>query len=214
MVAMFCPPPFMSALSPVECEYLGNPTSTTTATTFTFSGVSFGAPAAGRVIIVMACGRDSSSRSFVSATIGGVPATLIHSLANSGSMVMCFAAIVPAGVSGEVSFTMSGPMLRAALAIYRATGVKSLSPLGVSGSTTSGGSLAVPASKGGVALGIAYAVTLASGWSGLTQRVQNSWTTNASMSSAMDLTGEDASSLPVSATMSGVPIAAISVSLR
>jgi hypothetical protein len=99
-------------------------------TTYTFSGLSFGAAAADRWIAIFASGRtNTSTPSTINAvTIAGVSASEIitdFAVGDSpfGSRGGIYLAQVPTGTSGNVVVTFSHQMSRAAVAVYRLVGI-------------------------------------------------------------------------------------------
>lgn len=101
---------------------------------YTFSGLSLGAAASDRRIIVSAHSRESSAgvTSLPTAvTIGGVSAakiveqTILDSPgSNVSSGVALWWAAVPTGATGDVVVTYDGSQLRGAVSVYRLTGAE------------------------------------------------------------------------------------------
>lgn len=87
-------------------------------TTYNFSGRSFGAAANDRYIVVSVHG-DVGPQTPVSATIGGVAATLVYSTPGLG----IFIAYLPTGTTGTVSVTFTGSVSRCGFSVWRVTGL-------------------------------------------------------------------------------------------
>lgn len=102
---------------------------------YTFSSLSFGAAATDRLLIVaVTSGGVLDPATLLSATIGGVSATIHAQANNTGNSVnghaAVFSALVPTGTSGSVVVTWdgAGAMGNTAYALYRATGLVSSTP--------------------------------------------------------------------------------------
>jgi hypothetical protein len=131
-------PPLPS--SGITLSFLGAYSTNATQSSYTWSGVSFGAAAANRVIVVAFGTRDGgSSLTFPSCTIGGISATLAVATNNTtgGNMSMAgiFYATVPTGTTGDIVLTFNETTLRARIGTYRATGVSSVN---IDAQTTTG----------------------------------------------------------------------------
>lgn len=82
---------------------------------YTFPSAIYGLPASvTRRVVVLLFGKATANRTFVSATIGGIPAVLhVENQATSGQpWTAIVSATVPEGVAGDVVVTMSGSMSR------------------------------------------------------------------------------------------------------
>lgn len=144
--------------------------------THTFSGVSFGAAAADRELMVVVMGRFAASalRAITSITIGGVAAAVetLQAVISIGGITVARVTL-PTGTSGDVVVTWSGNVSSTTIAVYRVTG------RAAAGSAASGlgsayvilltslsvGSIAIPA--GGFLLGGMFSVAVPSAYSGL-----------------------------------------------
>jgi hypothetical protein len=105
-------------------SFVQSQTSDANATTYTITGVDFGAADSNRrVVIGFASRSGNAGHSVSSATIGGITATVLaQHTANVGggySLVALIAADVPTGASGTVAVTLSSGAVRAAFGVYR-----------------------------------------------------------------------------------------------
>lgn len=92
----------------------------TAKTTYTFSGVSFGAAESGRVVVVQA---TSTSGIVTGVTIGGVTATLVYANDGSASSNNLYRATVPSGTSGSVVLSTTGGPNAAGIIVWSLYGV-------------------------------------------------------------------------------------------
>ncbi|MDO8839646.1 MAG: hypothetical protein Q7V31_12035 [Parvibaculum sp.] len=131
--------------------------------TYTFTGRPFGPAAADRVIIaVLSWEQNSSARDFVSATIGGVAATLHveRTRVQAGSAII--SALVPAGTSGTISFTLSATANSGGVAgVYAVTGLVNAAPhhtasMGGTGTGPASVTLNLPTGGFAIAGGMTY----------------------------------------------------------
>lgn len=146
---------FSSAPAPdpaAVLNYLGGVSTTSSATTQTFANVPFGAAAAGRRIFLCVHFGFSVSRTLVSATIGGVAAT-IHMQRSVGSAGLYYAAAiisaeVPNGTTGTVVCVFSGSTYGRIMS-YRAANLLSAVPSATVNTAQSGtewsSSITIPA---------------------------------------------------------------------
>ena len=94
-------------------------------TTYTFPSCDFGPAAADRYICVFAFNRSGSSRTFVSATIGGIAASVVVANVNNGTNnAVLIIAKVPTGTTGQtIAVTWSGACVRCGIALWRLNGI-------------------------------------------------------------------------------------------
>lgn len=98
---------------------------------YSFASLAIGPAAADRHVIgvfeaVDAGGVNYSVNSF---TIGGVAATALYASANNGgTKVFCYGGLIPSGTTATVAVTISTGANRAAVSVYSATGLNSLTP--------------------------------------------------------------------------------------
>lgn len=119
-------------------SFIESKTSASALTTYTITGVDFGAADSNRRIVIAFASRSGNSgHSVSSATIGGVSATIAaQHTANVGgghSLVAVLSAEVPTGASGTVAVTLSNGAVRAGFGVYR---IISNSALAVADSTS------------------------------------------------------------------------------
>ena len=152
----------ITALSFIESKM-----STADATTYTITGVDFGAADSNRRIVIAFGSRSGNSgHSVSSATIGGVSATIAaqHTVNVGGgfSLTAVMVADVPTGATGTVAVTLSNGAVRAVFGVYR---IISNSALVVADSTSASAtassvSAVVDVEKGAL---IAVAITFTTG---------------------------------------------------
>ena len=124
--------------SVLNLSYIGSIDDTANAASYTFPSVSLGDAAADREIIVVAYSRTTANGSTPTMTIGDESATHINGGFEANSVtttIDAFRATVPNGANGDIVLTYSNSMLRAAISIYRATGINSITSKVVTGVT-------------------------------------------------------------------------------
>ena len=98
-------------------------------TTYTFSSQNLGTAAPDRHIIVGVAARKGGSATTISSvTVGGVSATIVDQYSNSDSnsnISGIAIASVPTGTTGDIVVTFGAQMVRAVIAVYRATNLSS-----------------------------------------------------------------------------------------
>lgn len=162
------------AAAAISLELTAAPVITINGSSFTFSGVSFGAPAAGRKIVVGIVCYSSTARQFSSVTIGGISASLVIRLDGSNGTANANTAIyeatVPDGTSGDIVVTMSQLSHNCGLAVYRMLNAGAVVSSGSDTTSPYQAVLNIPA--GGAAIGVArIASDQTATWSGLTETV-------------------------------------------
>ncbi|MEN6302252.1 MAG: hypothetical protein ABFD96_05965 [Armatimonadia bacterium] len=153
--------------SAIVAGLLGPPTKTWIAhdfrspnsTTHSRTGMSLGTPSSDRLIVCGVTGFAAASQTVVSATIGGISATVIVTR-NSSFFNSIFAAPVPTGTTGDINITFSGTVQESSLGIYAVTGLSSFTALA---SGENGGSsprsVALNGVNGAVIIGVAKGQT-------------------------------------------------------
>lgn len=110
---------------PIEISFTGTAIDAVDRTTYTFSGLSFGATDAARRIVVGVSGTigGSTSRSVSSVTIGGVSATkLSQAISTDGGNTTegsLWLATVPSGTTGDVVVTWNNSVGRCGVDVFR-----------------------------------------------------------------------------------------------
>ncbi|MDP6584476.1 MAG: hypothetical protein QF535_07450, partial [Anaerolineales bacterium] len=95
------------------------------ASTYTFSGQSFGAAAANRQIVVVVQGAHNAGRTVSSMTIGGISAAQINRAGSSTNYpVEIWSAAVPTGASGSIVVVWSGSSNRASIGVWAMYGAE------------------------------------------------------------------------------------------
>ncbi len=162
--------------SAAKVEYMDSYDNESNLVTYTDTQ-NFGDEHPDRYIIIGICGfQNTDNPSVASATIGGVPATLLATVNSSDgeSVFAIMGAYVPTGTSGNVSVTFSRSMDRIAVATWRATGLLQTTPRDVGTDDTLGLSMScsVAALAGGFIVGICgdeVSGTTEFSWSSLTE---------------------------------------------
>jgi len=156
-------------------SFITSVSSTSGLTTYTFSGVSLGAPSSDRQIIICAESRKTAGAlcEIVACSIGGVAATVVAQQASAPTGTANYAgiasAIVPAGETGDVSITFSVAQLRCGLQVYSLAGA-SVGAHRSAASLADNPSVALEVPAGGIATGcLSVASSQAFDWVGLSQ---------------------------------------------
>tara|TARA_R110000803_G_scaffold39641_2_gene85531 strand:- start:7126 stop:7779 length:654 start_codon:yes stop_codon:yes gene_type:complete len=113
---------------------------TTSESTWTQTGVNFGTPAVGRILVVGVMCPNNGGPTVDSMTIGGVTATLAKAAARTGKM---FYAVVPAGESGTVETVFSTAIANKYLGAWALYGASATQPSASATTTTNGGALGI-----------------------------------------------------------------------
>ena len=161
------------AASTPAVEFVASASNASDATSHTFPGVSFGAPAAGRQIIV-ALAYTHGNLTVPTITIGGVAATIdqarIGIVGSVGRAIIARAA-VPTGTTGDVVVTYGATVYRAGIGVYRASAAVTALAATVVGDD---GSIAIATAtitnpSGGTVVASAIAIYTALAWTGAMQ---------------------------------------------
>lgn len=115
-------PPFGSN---AQASFIGSAIDGTNASSYTFSGKSFGSVTSDRYIIVAVNAGAGSSFTISSVTIGGVAATVIATAVSARTISAIYIAAVPTGATGDIVVTPDATIRRCGVAWYRATGLTS-----------------------------------------------------------------------------------------
>jgi hypothetical protein len=186
--------------------------STANLTTYTFAGASFGAAAASRKIVIVACGGLAAAVGST-VTIGGVSgSSVIEKLGDGGELsIIMWQADVPTGTTGDIVIAWSGAQGRMGLEVYRiinaGTGPSAASATVSDGADDGGGVLAltvtVPA-LGVVISGAANNNGDRTTWANVTEDADNSIGEGSyEISSGSEAYATLQTSLAVTATVSG-----------
>jgi hypothetical protein len=166
--------PAIPLIPDMGLTYLGDDTSTSNLTTYTFSTKAFGAARSDRTIIAVAgqAAAGASPIAFSSATIGGVAATLIKDYAPNQTNdygTAIFGALVPTGTTGDIVVTWSAGAARCPIIWFSVFGLLSFTATDFYNNTTTSPSDTLTVSPGGIILApIIYpAGTKPAVWTGL-----------------------------------------------
>ena len=171
-------------------SYLGQTSSTSTLSEYTFSSRSLGEAADDRYILALVSTRKTATTGSISSiTIGGVTATILSQVKNttgSNNSTMAVAiALVPSGTTGDVVVTMDMAFLRCAIGLYRLTDIESPTPydLVTSQALDPTNTLNIPAN--GFAIGGSFGIDSSTcSWTGLTEDFDVNFQTNGSHTGA------------------------------
>lgn len=123
--------------------------------TRTVSGMSIGAAAANRIVIVGILHNDSRSSGVSNLTVGGITATQRATVTNaSGSILYFWTAAVPSGTTANIVFSLGGTCDSLGVSIFRATGLSSAVPTSTSSSIADPGVTNISMPIGSFAIGI------------------------------------------------------------
>lgn len=163
----------------VSHSFLAGAQSTTSSTTQTFAGLSFGTASAGRYLLACVYSVGATGHDQTAVTIGGVSATSVLTVSSAfganTQRIEFWIANVPTGTSGSVVATTSNNAVRAAVQLYSLEGMVSSTPSDTATNSGSGaslsGSLDMPA--GGViiaaAAGVDTSLVGSVTWTGVTE---------------------------------------------
>lgn len=120
----FNPPMLIGVRAPAAAAYVtrGGPGAQTGSNPYTWSGVSIGAAASDRLVIVSVGWAGLGTVTLSSATIGGVSATIVAQTTGTNTGIAIIAAVVPTGTTADIVVTMSAGMSRFYYAVWRGTG--------------------------------------------------------------------------------------------
>lgn len=159
-----------------SAEFLNGGATTESSSTMTRTGVDFGAEDTNRLIVV-ACSHyrgDQSDRTFSSASIGGVTATLnvqgTRDGSSSNNFVCICSAVVPTGTSGTITVTLNSSVVEGYFSVYRLVGFSAtaFATAGANGGT----SATLSTTTDGCSVGVfgTSSDTTSTTWTGLTEQ--------------------------------------------
>jgi hypothetical protein len=195
--------------------HLGQTSSETDLSTYTFASQSLGTEQSDRKIVVAVMGRRISSGDTglvpSTVTVGGVSATLAVSSASSGdrNSASIWIADVPTGATGDIVVTFSANQGRCGIGWWATYGLTSSTPTDTASTSTNGGALDIDISAGGLGFGYGNSgagTATTHTWVGLTEDFDaavgtgNGWHSGASLETATAATP-----LTVNCTGSGTP---------
>jgi len=155
--------------------YIGENADGTDRTTYTFTAEPIGTAAAGRRVFVAAQTVDNDNATIVSASIGGVTATIHASATQVLASAVIFSAVVPTGTTADIVFTWSAEVFQALIGVWSAYDLIRSTPSDTATATGTTGplSLNTDVEAGGILLAAASALSLTTvDWTGLTEDYQ------------------------------------------
>lgn len=146
------------------------------ASSYNFTTQALGSGTTADHIIVAVVGLDNASFSLSSVTVDGQAATIVTG-ANSALVtnhVLAAIAIAPAtaNATGTINVTFNNALGRAAIGVYRVTGLLSTTPTDTGSDTGSAPSDTLNISAGGIAVGVVTHNDTNAAWTGLTERYE------------------------------------------
>lgn len=165
---------FGSAFDPINLTYVANAADTTNASSYTFSSQSFGGEDARRFVLVGLNARAAGAVTISSVTIGGVTATPLVTVTNSGggdsSITAIYGSLVPTGTTGSVVVVASASLNRCNIGIWRLI-ANSMTPHATYSSTANNPSVSMNVPANGFAIGRAQSIgsSPTATWAGLTE---------------------------------------------
>ncbi len=141
------------------------------ASTFTFSGESFGDAAADRHIVVGVAGRDTNGTlGITSVTIGGVAADQRVFETNSQGGNAIYTAFVPDGATGDVVIvSSSGDWSECSIGVWRLVGLASIIPVDIDNVPTDDTQMSLEVPADGVVIAASRSGLGQCTWTGLTE---------------------------------------------
>lgn len=173
--------PFPASRREVNGSFLDHAEQTATASSFSFTGLSFGAADGDRYLVACLTWQASSDGvAITGCTIGGVTASqIVQSVLSPGRRgTAIFIAKVLTGSSVDVSFNLSGNAANASVALYSITGIPSAAAVSSATSTTNAPSTSLNIAQNGFALAVATGAgpgTASASWVGLTEDCDNNF---------------------------------------
>lgn len=151
--------------------YTSSQVDASNATTYTFTGMSFGAASADRqTVVCFATTGVNNGGTISSATINGVTATVLVQRLSTSTIVGVLSAANPTGTSGTVSVTLSTGKGRAAISVYKLTGsaTGAFDTANAASGDPISGLIDVPLQGSAIAIAAAQVATAVT-WTGLTE---------------------------------------------
>lgn len=158
-------------------SYLGNFSSNSDSATYSFTNQDLGPESSDRVLVMAISTRRNGSANIANVNVGGVSPTQIiqHATTQSTATNSIALAIfeIPSGTSGDVQITFENSTLRCSCAMWRMTGLNSVSPVdSVTASSSNPLSASLNTQADGIALGLGAITSNSNGsseWTGLTE---------------------------------------------
>lgn len=189
------------------CAYVDGKEDATNLTTYSFTGVNFGAPSSTRLIVVCIAGYRDNGGTVASATIGGVTATIHANNSIGNGSIATISAVVPTGTSGTVVISWSILQAATTIDVYALDNIKSTTPTFTIVDTSSPLSQDITYGPNTVVIAHAKAYTAGSftwsGSAGLVEQGDNIYDSVNTHSSAMKVMPAGGSGVGVIATYSG-----------
>lgn len=157
-----------------EFDFLQSTGDTTDTSAYTFASQNLGAADSNRYIVVSAVARKAGSAFTLSSiTVGGVSATIVKQITNTGTNSNTAAlaiAKVPTGTTGDIVVTWSTTVLRCQINVWRVVGIGSVTAYDSDSSTANDPSVNLDIPGRGFAVGAALTAAATSvSWTGLVE---------------------------------------------
>lgn len=161
---------FMGPVTDASVTFVSDAGSATDATSYNFSGLSLGAAAANRYIVVGVAARAASTPTITGVTVAGVSATSLYQFKSSNSMSGFFIVPLPTGTSGDITVNFDVTIVRMGISVWAVTNILSTTPTATYSMPNGTATASINTGTGSVALAMMYNHGSTPGtWSGLTQ---------------------------------------------
>ena len=138
-------------------NFINSYVSTANQTTYTFTNCDIGTASSDRYVVVYGAGYTgslSTNRNASSVSIGGSSATIDYTVLSTAAPSFFAKRLVTSGTTATIAVSFSGPMTNCGIAIYVIYGLNSTTPISTAtGINTTGATLSLSATNGGVVLG-------------------------------------------------------------
>jgi hypothetical protein len=118
-----------------QVEYVTVVSSTSDLTTYSFTGVSIGAAAGNRYIILGVTGSSGTTSAISTVTVNTVAATLLAQASGSTVATGLYIYKISSGTTADISVTFAGSKQRCAVSVWRVTGIDSETPYNTNSNT-------------------------------------------------------------------------------
>jgi hypothetical protein len=169
-VTLFTPAPFVSVLRPRVITFRGSDVDGASLSSYSFTGKAIGTASDDRLVVVGFGGGPTET--LLSASIGGVGATVIESEITQTFKAYLVAAFVPTGTTADIDLVWTGALNRIGIAWWTITGLDNLTPIDTGKSVAGPPSDSINTIDDGAAVAYSVAATgsVTHVWTGVTER--------------------------------------------
>lgn len=168
--------------SKIDIAFLSKQQQTATASSFNFTGLSFGPEFSTRFIVACVAWQGAAA-TLSSATIGGVTATILvqslNSVGSRGTAIVC--AFVPTGTTGTVVANLSISVLNSSVAVYSVDGLKTATASAIATSNANNPTASLNIAENGAVIAVAvaaFSTSPSASWTGLTEDCDDNYGTS------------------------------------